>query len=366
MVTCSSLLRCVCHMPIIVALWSKCCNSYALHNGFSGAVSRFNATPVPARTRSFLSHVSFRNSSPCLRFSATQMHTSMGKTAKSLLLGLPPVYVTMASTNRVSGTFRTVKTDLNLEHIVPRSHIRQTAQHSVKKAERDMHNIYACPIHLNQARGNLPFSNVDMDAVENLNTGCAYDTGSNSASASCSLRTSHSQPHNLSSHAPIELDTALGHGNFLGRTRFSSHRFIPNPVSHGLIARCILYMSEVYHCDANSVVDGGMDTAWRWHYKNPPHPTELLHNYFAFKVQNTTNRFITNETTSRGMLMEYFDALGVLPRADVSETSAYSVHPNPLSCSVACNNRKLSRSRESDTDSDDASDPDSGPDEIFV
>ena len=125
---------------------------------------------------------------------------------------------------------------VNMEHIVALSMLRKAKM--PKAAMLDLHNVFAANCYANSRRSNYRF------------------------------------------------------GDF---TRNVTEAVFAVPDSHkGLVARAVLYMWTRYGCDPALSIVGGVRTATEWHVENAPSMLELVHNYVAFKVQNTTNDLISS------------------------------------------------------------------------
>lgn len=174
--------------------------------------------------------------------------------------------------------------DITFEHIVPRSLIVRHTQPfksnlvSAKQrcflASNDLHNILPAPKFYNHIRSSMKFSEM--------------------------------LPDDILKNMSIERNNYhyVGYGNYID---MHSKTFIVNPVYRGKIARCIMYMTSRWGCHPDLVVEGGQDTLWKWNKENPVDDNERLHNYVVFKLQGTTNKFISNYTDGASMLREFKD-----------------------------------------------------------
>ncbi len=149
-----------------------------------------------------------------------------------------------------------------------RSYLKSVA-HNRKTAYEDLHNVFCCEKNLNHLRGCLAFGQWHPSASLLQNVGCKATL--------------------------LPTVQCAGHDNYIDSSR---QLFLVNPRYRGLVARAILHMGASYGLAVDRVVEGGLKTLYSWHENHPPEPTELLHNYVVYQLQNTTNRFITGETDS--------------------------------------------------------------------
>lgn len=172
--------------------------------------------------------------------------------------------------------------DITFEHIVPRSaivrHTQPFKSNSLSARQRsyvatnDLHNILPAPKFYNHIRSSMKFSEmVPNNIMQSVST---------------------TNKHNYH---------YVGHGNYID---LYSKTFIVNPEYRGKIARCILYMAARWGCHSDSVIEGGQEMLWKWNSENPVDDNERLHNYVVYKLQGTTNSFISNCTDGASMLKE--------------------------------------------------------------
>lgn len=152
--------------------------------------------------------------------------------------------------------------DPNLEHIVPKSVLRQLgAQYS--EAAEDLHNIFLTSKRINQIRSNYRFSDLpDMflrrTKIKKVDKECWLEIG-------CGMLINHRQKI-----------------------------FVPNQgPDKGIIARAILYMlSRFPQLHADDIIKGGMSTLLLWNKMHPPSIAEILHSKRAAQLTNRSNIFL--------------------------------------------------------------------------
>ena len=163
---------------------------------------------------------------------------------------------------RVYGNYK--KRKLNIEHVVPRTVILSTvANASIEEqadACNDLFNMFLAVPSINRARRDYKFCSEPF--CKDLKRRPAIIYGK-----------LNSKKRKFSENAR-DVWWSLGNGLFVN-DRLS--RFVPRAQDRGLIARSILHMCDKWGCDADLVIDGGRETADKWHRENLPDQDELTH-----------------------------------------------------------------------------------------
>jgi endonuclease I len=146
----------------------------------------------------------------------------------------------------------------SLEHIYPSSFLNSESRH-------DLHNIFKTSKFINNARSNYKY----IDLYEYI-------------------------IHKNNSETIIYNDINSKKWLKLDNDNYVNHKykfFIPNDNSKGIISRAILYMSYNYNLKLFKIIN--IDTLLNWYYKYPPTKSEIYHNNYVKKIQNTDNKFIS-------------------------------------------------------------------------
>ncbi len=146
----------------------------------------------------------------------------------------------------------------SLEHIFPSCYLNNDSRN-------DLHNIFKTSKFINNARSNYKFTDLYEYIIhKNYSETIIYND------------------INSKKWLKLENDNYVNH----------KHKFfIPNDNSKGIISRAILYMSHNYNLKLFKIIN--IDTLLNWYYKYPPTKSEIYHNNYVKKIQNTDNKFIS-------------------------------------------------------------------------
>ena len=175
-----------------------------------------------------------------------------------------PLRIPESAKNNLQGAIR--NHNINVEHVWPRSKFqRSTERDAHAHMMSDLHNLYPSKAHVNNYRGNYPFS-------ENL---------------------PYSDSNKIDPGKLREINGKLM-GNQMGQSIHpeSDSRniyFMPIPNSRGRVARAMFYFSVRYKAAINPITESFLR---KWHNEYPVTKEEKIRNDRVYKAQKTRNPFV--------------------------------------------------------------------------
>ena len=153
---------------------------------------------------------------------------------------------------------------VNAEHIVPQSFFKSLPEAGSMVA--DLHHIYASGAKVNNARGNMPFTEINP-AIEHCSKWCLANE--------CSKNIS-------------ELS-----GNYSDFSCVYKSKFVPIPESRGKVARAVLYFFTIYHGTNLSISRvGDVNLFLKWNKEYPPTVEDIKRNNRVNITQGNRNPYV--------------------------------------------------------------------------